>query len=1035
MANDFIGIKVPCGFGPPGSLPEPLPGGLDGGVVVIPTDPGGGGVVIGPVEPINPGLPPVPGVPVFVPKKPTIIVNNPIPKVTGGDIIIVTDIPVSPSCVVYNNTESYVLQFPGYQTNWVLSFTGLNSNTLYYYTFIVKEQSSLKLKATGIGSFTTLTTPVQYPQIVNQNAFYTSPNTLNITWQTLYNAGLVNTLGSIKVFNDVGLQVYTATSPLNSTHTLVVQGLPLDQTYSIEITSQIPGNGVDTEVVVIDSPQQVSITGINYSQTVNSFTLSWQTVDSLGLASPSKYIATVYGGQSPLVYSSNNSVSNFVLTVNNLTPATLYTVEIANTNDFSSDSRLVSILTNSIPIGEEPTQTEPFFPVEPETPAEFLQIENSQTEIYGQFLFKSAYEESELDLKYTPYRIVPTGFKPVYSQSKTNLFSPIRHRSLENVIKGETTTFEIANLDKENITNEDIKRSLVTNLRQTTLNLVYPNGIPVQESKVINSFKSHILKDTTDNIDVDYLNSLNTISVTPANNSISPIKVEKSEYGKNSKTVAGSRKARYSNAANLQNLTRNSSYGLQLLKKSLKSLDPDVYSDASRELLKLWYFIPSDVNKRFEILLADGTVQTYYVEDNESFQYLTSSLSVSTAYVSINDTIDYLDYNGLESESYAVMDINRARTITNADEQLIKYHLNIEDDILLEINSVNPNIELIADNTVEPDTHYILMLNTSSLSSTTNNYNPFIRETTAKYTLQSKVTSSIEDINYDIKYRAYPWLTVCIDHDDAIIDYFQDASALSNNYQFTFKDLTYNKTGAKFDGISDLLVRKIPKFILVLPSNKTKYNLFNEQSYLVNWTTRRIRFEKSPDPELVNIGLTTHPFTVENTYVNSQGESKSGYFSTQAYHCVYSSSANNYDRTYKDPESKPERLEDSFRKFVKVVSSLGDNYEVNEGLTYYDALVRLDRPDLYTFNSKVSEAVILDIEAGSINETPLFHVKGPTGKSISARRSGTRLISLIENGEEVYAPKYSGFDIINAEAEVAQSDLPVENPETGVFSA
>jgi hypothetical protein len=233
-----------------------------------------------------------------------------------------------------------------------------------------------------------------------------------------------------------------------------------------------------------------------------------------------------------------------------------------------------------------------------------------------------------------------------------------------------------------------------------------------------------------------------------------------------------------------------------------------------------------------------------------------------------------------------------------------------------------------------------------------------------------------------------------INHDDPIWDYFDysNSSVSGTTFKFTFRDVTYDGFGFKDDETDPFLVRKIPRFIVITPTNRTFYNFYNANSLLKDWNVRELRWEMSPDKKLNDIGLLQHPFEVLNSYIHSEGESKSGDYSTQSYICRYGDTTN-YTKTYKNPEEIPERELDPVRAAVIKVEEIKENYEIDNGITWYDLLARLDRKHMYTLNKRADVKVINKLKNGEKTNTKIYHVKSPKNKDASSRRNPTRIVS------------------------------------------
>lgn len=913
--SDFSDILVPCGYGPPGSLPQPLPGGVDGGNSDIPTQPPGNGpvIIINPGNPIPPVSKP--------PSDPPIITTNTVISVSEGEgkILIVTNVAVevSGACSDPTGTPVTIVYHPNvFATSHLITFNGLNPETYYTYSVICRRQNNTNLKVVANGSFTTLAA--------------NNPNAPVITGNDVINVN--ETTGSVLIQTDVPTEV-------------------------------------------------------------------------------SGYCQSIDGTTTVTVFNPNVYLTSHTLQFTGLSPGTLYAYYVkCQESSFQhlfvlAQGVFTTMEVNDPPGGGSNNSADPIS----ETGKAFNTYEN----IYEGYLQRTTYEEAQVDLKYTPYTIIPTGFRPVYGAKGLNIFSTVRHKSINNILDARTTSLEEAILDKENITLTDIKSSLKPEIAKSIENVKYPNGIPVSQDIILAAIKQSIIDGTVDSVDKDYLVTF------PAKESTTVTKgnvIKKSNYGSRVQDVLNSRVITPSKEST-PTVERNMSTGISIVKTKSRPLNPAVYSDDSKELLKLWYFIPEDINKRVYYVDTDGNEYTYYIRNDESLVYTTSDGTSAVGYLSVHDTVDFTLESGSEDDYYTISDINKAVTLNNEDDLLAKYHFNIVDDTLLQVTTTR---SLEVSNTLTTlQTHYVLTLNPLTVTDAKTNDSPFITESTASYTVQDQSASCVASINDLVKFSAYPWRVFFIDYNDPILEYFEYTDTA---VQVKFKDISLNYLGAKVGVAEQLYVRKIPKTIVIIPTNKTKYNLFNGASVLTDWGTRQIRFEKAPDKQLLSPGLTYSPFKIENTYLNSNGESKDGYFSTQSYHCVYDESQPTYNSSFKDSNNKPTRTDPGIKKAINVITSLSTTYDIDNGLTYYDVYNRLTRKELYNLDNTISKIVLNKLALGEQTGVKLYHIPSVKNTGITARVSPTRLIGLKTGATEEYSSEYTEPNIIEAELEIIQNE-------------
>jgi len=1012
MSDLDIVYRVPCGFGIPGELPPPFPGGADGGIVVPPSPPDG-------PQPIDPSGPIIPPPDEQIPKNiiPTVTITNQTTNsvsinvntnfTTYTEYFRVYDLNGN-EVFFYSNLNSLVVNRP-------IKITGLTAGQTYTYNTKLTKPDNAILNITYIpgivqGSFTTQQGPpppvdleisnfVANITIVDNSPILTVTfNTINFTNNTPVVANSV-----LSVQNDFGSLIYTASLNQLSNHSYQVLNNPVlflpQQNYVINVTTTITGQ-TDSQAQSVVCPFYSNTPPLipDIQQLETRFVYP-NSIPTLEISFVTGQLNTVFALDTTAQLVLNNNGNNQVINVTDLTPyhgpyyfsnivaGTAYILTIVVTSQTgNTDSELVNIF------------------LDPDGPVNQSNNEIVNGKQYYNVITRESYNsDSEYDLKYTKYSVTPSRFLPTYGDSNTDVFGRIRHYSINRILQKEYGTFEEAILDSANISNDHIKSSLNTQFRKL-YNLTYPDGIPIDETTISNILRRYIEGDLLNKLDSDYIKEIVKDIPSTTNQNIRSSSIKKSGYGVNALDLKSNRTIPTTISSPSTNLSRNRSYGESLIFKKMVSIDPNKYYDESRNLLQLWYTLPTDVNKRAVFTTSSGD-ENFYIQNTDSINAFDASGNPVLLELTVNDTLQcYLNDNS-EINIPTQSDIDKANVLRNDDEHLIMYHLGFDKQILLSASCPYSDVE-ITSSVNPPANHYILKINTSTIQESPTELSPFIKETEANYTIVTSSTSAIQDFNDEIIFRAYPWLVLTISHDDPIWDYFDysNSSVSGTTFKFTFRDVTNEGFGFQTDASDPFLVRKIPRFIVIMPTDRTIYNFYNGTSILKDWNIRELRWEMSPDKRLSDTGLLTHPFKIQNSFIYSEGESKSGEFSTQSYICRYGDTTA-YQKTYKNPEQIPEREIDPVRAAVLKINEIKEDYNLDNGITWYDLLGRLQRKQVYTLNKRADVQVINKLKKGEKTGIKIFHVKAPKDKNVTARRNPTRIVSSkgIRDVEILYA--------------------------------
>jgi hypothetical protein len=250
----------------------------------------------------------------------------------------------SSSVVNYGTTASYGSNASGGTsvTSHSVSLTGLAPGTTYDYE--VTSANAGNGSATSSG-FTFATNPVP-PTITNVLTSGTTSVSTTITWTT-------DQASTSQVFYGP-TSGYGSSSTLNSslvtTHAVTITGLTAGATYHFDVASTntsttLTGTSTDSSFVTLGAP---AISAIASSPTSTTATITW-TTDQPSSSQVNYGTTTSYGSQSAF---NNSLVTAHSVTINGLTPGTMYDFDVvsANGSSVSSTSGNSTFTTTASPV-------------------------------------------------------------------------------------------------------------------------------------------------------------------------------------------------------------------------------------------------------------------------------------------------------------------------------------------------------------------------------------------------------------------------------------------------------------------------------------------------------------------------------------------------------------------------------------------------------------------------------------------------------------------------------------------------------------
>lgn len=251
------------------------------------------------------------------------------------------------------------------------------------------------------------------------------------------------------------------------------------------------------------------------------------------------------------------------------------------------------------------------------------------------------------------------------------------------------------------------------------------------------------------------------------------------------------------------------------------------------------------------------------------------------------------------------------------------------------------------------------LIPSATVKETKSDISDFIVETNGKYQLMDSTTEAgINEINEYIKYK-YNHRTIFLSHDDLLFDYIENTSSINMIQQ------DFIIPQAKDNENLPLIARDYPWYIIIVPTNRADYMLFDNKSNIVSYSTegkirRDIKVTPALDPKFSRQGLATvftETYTENNVY-NSKGDVDPGAFTT-----VFSTSAPVYDSLYYNGDNygRPSEIgllreKTTFRLFKEIIDELDSNYVLgtntrNKSLNAFDLISRLSQLEFNKFVS------------------------------------------------------------------------------------
>lgn len=580
------------------------------------------------------------------------------------------------------------------------------------------------------------------------------------------------------------------------------------------------------------------------------------------------------------------------------------------------------------------------------------------------------------------------------STRNQELFKLQRDKTIEQLLVNAESILSNINKSISELSTTKIRESIKGEIADILFNLTYPDGRPISQDRISKSIRKHLLENTIDSIDTGYILLLKSRALFSPQNRARLLSLPTTQFGRSKQEIIKERQQNRNRATlttPTNTITPNSTRGVIRALKNAKSLDPEKYSDQTKDLVRLWYILPTDINRRI-IASASGNVYPIYIKDTDTISITTSAGS------SVSLPVDRLNYSvSVTTSSYGVdlvesqSDINRAYALPNIVEQATLYDVGSKWETVFTVSSpAASDLELNYSLSGARPLYHVLKINRSSIEEVLDSDSIFTRKTKVRYTLETSPTN----IRNAIKYRLYPWKVFTINHNDPILGHFNASSI----YEFLFTNFNMQQFGS--NNGEQLFVRRIPELIIILPTDKFNLNFFNGYSRLLDWNKRRIIFSQLPDPRYYNTGLDQHWIKIEDTYPDSDIDSEINVYGKKG---TFTGRAGILAAGYTSGSEPLPRTKHGFRAAVELASSIYNTYEVNEGVMWSDLFVRMTRQEYQTFKIGISNEMIEKLRIGQKTGVKLLHNRNDgfikTTRLLELRPTATSEIEIKINKE------------------------------------
>jgi len=610
------------------------------------------------------------------------------------------------------------------------------------------------------------------------------------------------------------------------------------------------------------------------------------------------------------------------------------------------------------------------------------------------------------------YYLVTSGNETVTSATNNSvaLFGNVTDQDIQSLISRELSSIPLINKALIKVNSNIIRQVVKKEIGDILYNLYTPDGLIYPSVTINKSLQTRILNNTLGEIDYGYIIAL---AVRSALNRATiqfqtATRILTSVYGNTYQQILNSRLVNLLTTSSNANTNSTSvvvpipARGVSRADINKIALDPqaytaaaasssDVYLPAKLELLRLWYILPEDFYARIPVETSSGRFLHVNINNSENID-----LQLSTGQFSAVPVQDYTyDLEVTTATGTELIqcenELERSYTLNNDVQAACLYDVQSKFQINLTVSSQpSANLEYNYDLTTSNTYAYMLLLDVNTIEEVPTLESPLVRKTKAKYTLS---TDPVE-VSAAIKFRAFPWYTLSLQYNDPLFGHIAPESV----FELETTDFSLHQFGDDLNG--PIFVRRLPRSVLVIPTNKYEYSVFNGNSTLIDWNVRRASFVYHPDEKYFNNDLGAGHFYMSFRKTSSYNltdidgrVNDSAYFAwdkatnlNEANNFTY---ANENTEFYLSPSST--KSAHGFRTAINLISSLNTIYELPDGLLWPDVYVRMNLTEYCNQKIGIPTYMFNKLRQGEKTGVKIYHDKDgdyEVGSRIGALRDG-----------------------------------------------
>jgi len=439
---------------------------------------------------------------------------------------------------------------------------------------------------------------------------------------------------------------------------------------------------------------------------------------------------------------------------------------------------------------------------------------------------------------------------------------------------------------------------------------------------------------------------------------------------------------------------------LSIIENTYFSLDPSKSEGRMRKVLPNWKVLSTDIDKHLTITFGRNSYK-FYIKDDDTF------ITGSTLAISDGDYLKFVR-KGKDYKIFCESEKDHAFIISDSTRQRsVKLIGGDENRTVTVTADASSGIEFDYSLSTPRQNFYILSCVLSSITTQPITQYPMLKATTATYQLMdSSSVSDINIINDYIRYKANN-RTMLLANDDLMLDYITQTRELKVRQQEIIPNTPKtNKT-------TPLLLRQVPWYMVVIPTNRAENLLFNATSQIISYDpSGKIIRELKVLP--INTPLINKKQSISTrlgypTYSNVYGEED-----TQTRISALNSNNAIFKNTYRvrgvegtAEDLSPTRQKTGFRQISEIIQEIDKDYVtgiqgIGKTITDFDLFSRFSLTPFNKFVLLENKTLLYNlIQNGLVNDIKVFPPLRKSDGQLTIKKT-----QLLQKREAATTPQY-----------------------------